>query len=70
VNDAYAIYKDLGSPAQLTRAQVGLIHAASDGKPTSQGMVTIGVDGTFEYAVPLRENDVFLVTLTRILRQD
>jgi xylan 1,4-beta-xylosidase len=63
-NDAYAIYKDMGSPAQLTRAQVANIHAGSDGKPVSQSTVTIRADGIFEHQLPLRENDVFLVTLS------
>jgi xylan 1,4-beta-xylosidase len=65
VNDAYAIYKDLGSPAQLTRAQVQRIHAGSDGKPLSQTTVTVGTNGTFDRELLLRENDVFLVTLAK-----
>jgi xylan 1,4-beta-xylosidase len=32
-SDAYATYKDLGSPSQLTRAQVEQINTASSGKP-------------------------------------
>ena len=65
VNDAYAIYKDLGSPAQLTRTQVQQIHAGSDGKPISQSTVTISADGSFDQDLPLRGNDVFLVTLAK-----
>jgi xylan 1,4-beta-xylosidase len=65
VNDAYATYKDLGSPQQLTRAQVQRINAASDGKPISQKTITIGTDGTFSHTLPVRENDVFLVTLAK-----
>lgn len=64
-NDAYAAYKDLGAPAQLTRAQVQRINAASDGRPIEQATVTIRSDGTFEREVPLRENDVFLLTLEK-----
>ncbi|HTY87258.1 MAG TPA: hypothetical protein VMB80_07320 [Candidatus Acidoferrum sp.] len=65
VNDAYDVYKDLGSPAQLTRAQVEQINAASSGKPIEQTTVTIPADGTFDRELPLRENDVFLLTLNK-----
>jgi xylan 1,4-beta-xylosidase len=65
VNDAYAVYKDLGSPAQLTRAQVEQLNAASSGKPVEQIAITIPAAGTFDRELPLRENDVFLLTLNR-----
>jgi xylan 1,4-beta-xylosidase len=65
VNDAYAVYKDLGSPAQLTRLQVEKLHAASSGKPVEQSPVMVRADGTFERELPLRENDVYLLTLTK-----
>jgi xylan 1,4-beta-xylosidase len=65
VNDAYDAYRDLGSPAQLTRAQVEQINAASNGRPIEQKTVTIRADGTFDRELPLRENDVFLLVLGR-----
>ncbi len=65
VNDAYAVYKDLGAPSQLTRAQVRRIDAASDGRPIAGASVTVGAAGTFERDLPLRENDVFLIVLER-----
>jgi xylan 1,4-beta-xylosidase len=64
-NDAYAVYKDLGAPAQLTRAQVERINAASDGKPRERRTVTVGADGSFQHELPLRENDVFLLVLEK-----
>ena len=64
-NDAYAVYKDLGSPAQLTRAQVQRINAASDGKPIEQTTILIRPEGTLEREIALRENDVFLLTLAK-----
>jgi xylan 1,4-beta-xylosidase len=64
-NDAYAIYKDLGAPAQLTRAEVERINAGSDGKPAGRRTVTIGADGGFQRELPLRENDVFLIVLEK-----
>jgi len=65
VNDAYAAYMDLGSPRQLTRAQVAQINSATDGQPREQTSVTIRADGVFERQLPLRENDVFLIILEK-----
>jgi xylan 1,4-beta-xylosidase len=65
VNDAYAVYKDLGSPAQLTRTQVEQINVASTGKPVEQITTTVPSDGTFDCELPLRENDVFLLLLNK-----
>ena len=65
VNDVNAAYRDLGSPAQLTRAQVALLKTRSAGAPVEQTGVTVGADGVFQREFPLRENDVFLVRLRR-----
>jgi beta-xylosidase len=65
VNDAYAVYKDLGSPAHLTRAQVQRINAASDGKPIERTSITIRSGGSFDREVALRENDVFPLVLAK-----
>jgi len=65
VNDAYSAYRDLGSPAQLGRAQVAKINAASDGRPIERGALTIGSDGRFDRELPLRDNDVFLILLEK-----
>jgi len=62
-NDAYTAYLDLGSPNQLTRAQVAQLKAASSGAPISRATVTVGKDGAFRQEFILRENDVVLVTL-------
>jgi xylan 1,4-beta-xylosidase len=64
VNDAYAVYKDLGSPKQLTRAQVQTIKAASDGRPVDRRSISIGANGRFNHELSMRENDVFLITLS------
>jgi len=64
VNDASDTYRDLGSPAQLTRAQVAEIKAKNNGAPLETKTVKIGRDGKFADQFDLRENDVVLVTLT------
>ncbi|OIR09373.1 beta-xylosidase [mine drainage metagenome] len=63
VNDAFATYRDLGSPSQLTRAQVDFIRKVDNGAPLLREMVTVGADGRFDRSFELRENDVCLVTL-------
>ena len=63
VNDAYATYRDLGSPAQLTQEQVAKIKSQNSGSPVAVGTVKIGRDGKFARQFDLRENDAMLVTL-------
>jgi xylan 1,4-beta-xylosidase len=64
VNDAYATYRDLGAPTQLTKAQGAEIKSKNSGAPLETKIVKIGRDGKFEQQFDLRENDVVLVTLT------
>lgn len=64
-NDAYTGHLELEAPAQLTREQVELLRAASDGKPSLELPITVGSDGTFCCDLALRENDVWLVILRR-----
>ena len=63
VNDAYDTYRDLGTPAQLTKAQVAEIKSKNSGAPLETKTVKIGRDGKYEQQFDLRENDVVLVTL-------
>ena len=62
-NDVQSAWRDLGSPAQLTRAQVETLRRASAGTPVFEENVTIGTDGAFVRSFPMRENDVWLVEL-------
>jgi xylan 1,4-beta-xylosidase len=64
VNDPYATYMDMGSPNQLTKAQVAEIKAHSTGKPLETRTVKIGRDGKFTEQFDLRDNDAVLITLT------
>jgi xylan 1,4-beta-xylosidase len=65
-NDPYDTYLDLGSPSQLTQPQVALIKAKNSGAPYETKTVTVARDGSFELSLPLRENDVYLITLTKL----
>lgn len=65
VNDVYTDYFKLGSPATLTREQVRALAARNNGDPVSTARVQITRAGAFTRDFPLRENDVYLITLLR-----
>ena len=64
-NDPYATYMDLGSPDQLTRPQVALIKKKNSGAPFETQTIVVGKGGSYQLRLPLRENDVYLVSLSR-----
>lgn len=64
-NDPFTAYVEMGSPRQLTRAQVDALKKVSSGEPAAQGEVTIS-DGGFIKTMPIRTNDCFQVVLTPV----
>ena len=64
-NDAYSAYLDMGAPPQLTREQERKLRDASAGKPDIERDFTVGSGGNFDETLPLRENDVLLMTIAR-----
>jgi xylan 1,4-beta-xylosidase len=62
-NDVQSAWRDLGSPGQLTRAQVESLRQASAGAPVLDERVEVGADGAFTRPFPMRENDVWFVEL-------
>jgi xylan 1,4-beta-xylosidase len=62
-NDAYTGYLDMGSPAQLTRAQVARLKDASDGRSYLSEQVVVGSEGKLTRLFELRQNDAILVEL-------
>lgn len=60
-NDPYTRYLEMGSPADLSREQVAALKGLSTGKFVAQTVVT--VKGDFTARLPMRENDVVLLTL-------
>jgi xylan 1,4-beta-xylosidase len=65
VNDAYTTYLALGSPSQLSVPQVEAIKRANDGSPSPTEIVKLS-GGPFSREFEVRENDVFLLTLTKL----
>ncbi len=64
VNDAYGDYLKLGSPHDLSPAQVAFLKAHNNGTPILRTLVTVGADGAFARQFPMRANDVYLVRLS------
>ncbi len=64
-NDAFTAYIGMGSPTQLSRAQVAELKTKATGKPSQEKMIKIAKDGKFTLELPLRENDVYLLELIR-----
>jgi xylan 1,4-beta-xylosidase len=64
-NDAYSAYIDMGAPRTLTPAQVGQLHALTKDAPETDRVVQIGKRGSIDLTVPMRSNDLTLVTLQR-----
>ncbi|MFL6336576.1 MAG: GH39 family glycosyl hydrolase [Pyrinomonadaceae bacterium] len=63
VNDVYTDYFKLGSPKTLSREQVRALAERNDGRPFTTARVEVKAAGTFSRDLPLRENDLYLLTL-------
>lgn len=62
-NDAYTRYLELGSPRDLTTAQVAEMQAMTRDLPETVRTVRVGKDGRYAVTVPMRANDVVLATV-------
>ncbi|HVY24295.1 MAG TPA: hypothetical protein VG962_13170 [Steroidobacteraceae bacterium] len=68
-NDAYSAYVHMGSPSQLTRAQVTSLNKIASGAPDQTFEINV-TGGSYRYEVPLFENDVKFVVLTPLHNRD
>ncbi len=64
-NDPYSRYLELGSPTDLSRERLAELKRLSSGKPVSDIVTVIPTDGQFDTSLPLKEDDVVLISLTR-----
>jgi xylan 1,4-beta-xylosidase len=64
-NDAYSAYIELGSPKELTTAQIAHLNDLTRDVPETDKSVRSGSTGTVELTVPMNSNDIVLVKLTR-----
>ncbi|MBN1408674.1 MAG: hypothetical protein JW956_12835 [Calditrichaceae bacterium] len=65
VNDPYTTYFDMGRPDQLTIKQVKKIKELNDGSTISSEKINVKNNKAFIKELEVRENDVFLITLTK-----
>lgn len=62
-NDAHTAYLEMGSPAELNAQQLRQLQDLTVDKPEVDRTVRVGADGRLRWKLPMRSNDVVLVTL-------
>jgi xylan 1,4-beta-xylosidase len=62
-NDAYTAYLEMGSPTNLTAAQVAHLNELTRDIPEQDRTLRSGTAGNVEFTIPMNSNDVVLVTL-------
>jgi xylan 1,4-beta-xylosidase len=65
-NDAHTAYIEMGMPDTLTPQQLDKLTALTKDGPETEREVSIGKSGAYSLTVPMRSNDVVLVTLEPI----
>ena len=66
-NDSYSAWLEMGSPAQLTRAQEQTLREASRGEPDATRTLEITSAGEYDETLPLSENEIVLVKLIPVV---
>jgi xylan 1,4-beta-xylosidase len=64
-NDAYTAYIELGSPKELTEAQITHLNGLTQDIAETEKIVRSGPDGTVDITLPMNSNDIVLVKLAR-----
>jgi hypothetical protein len=64
VNDVYADYLLMGSPAWLSREAVARLAAENDGSPVREERISVAEGAPLEHTLEIRENDVWLALVT------
>jgi xylan 1,4-beta-xylosidase len=62
-NDAYSRYLELGSPKDLTTAQLAELQGPASDVPESVRQISVGGDSRYSLQLPMRTNDVVLLQL-------
>jgi xylan 1,4-beta-xylosidase len=63
-NDAFTAYLEMGQPKSLTPAQLEQLQALTRDAPETDRVVKVGPSGRLRFDLPMRSNDIALVTLT------
>ncbi|MDV6332936.1 GH39 family glycosyl hydrolase [Asticcacaulis sp. 201] len=64
VNDAYSAYIDMGSPANVSAAQLKQLQTLTKDVPERTRVIRVGKTGATEIEFPMNSNDIVLVSLT------
>ncbi len=67
-NDPLSLYLDMGMPKALDAAQTARLQAATADTPEQDRVVRVDARGTARVVVPMRSNDIALVTLEPVER--
>jgi xylan 1,4-beta-xylosidase len=67
-NDAYTAYLEMGSPKQLDAAQLAKLQSLTQDLPEVQRTVRVNGRGVLDVTVPMRSNDITLLTLEPVKR--
>ncbi|MFL6734831.1 MAG: GH39 family glycosyl hydrolase [Sphingomicrobium sp.] len=62
-NDAHTAYLEMGSPKNLTPAQLQQLMAKAEDRPEVRKAVKVPASGTWDVNLPIRSNDVLLIEL-------
>jgi xylan 1,4-beta-xylosidase len=65
-NDPYSAYFEMGSPSQLTIAQVKTLKQQDTDNAIEQNTINIGASGVLEKRLNIRQNDVLLIKINRV----
>ena len=64
-HDVFSRYLELGQPSNLSREMIAELKKTSEGAPASESTVVVTSSGEFVTSLPVRENDVYFISLAR-----
>jgi xylan 1,4-beta-xylosidase len=64
-NDAYSAYIEMGSPKELSAAQIAHLNELTRDLPETDKVCEAGLWALVEFTVPMNSNDIVLVKLKR-----
>ena len=64
-NDAYTAYLEMGSPKELTEAEVAKLNDLTQDLSETDRAVESAPDGTIKVSIPMKSNDIVLIKLER-----
>jgi xylan 1,4-beta-xylosidase len=64
-NDPQTAWLEMGKPDKLSPAQLAKLQSLTRDMPEKNQVVRVGANGSYSLTVPMRSNDVVLVTLDR-----